>query len=218
MKRVVLIVGALLSLLFALYVISYSRSAVPIQALSLVKDGQMLYLPQNLWSCSEDGACVAQLNGDVLRIEVLFRPAGSPFGECQARYGDHSLECTVRQHYYYRYGQTMRPYLVLTDDAEAIPLTMWQAARFRLETMLARPVLGEESAWTLITGVVALATGGFAFWSIRQALARRLHLPTGGSYKNVLLVVTGLTTSVALAAIVWIAALAFLFATGVMLD
>lgn len=173
MKRAVLIVGALLSLLLALYVISYRSWAVPIQALLLVKDGRMLYLPQSVWSCSETGACVAQLNGNVLRIEATFRPAGSPIGECRARYGDHPLACAVRQHYYYRVGETMRPYLVLTDDARVISLTTWQAARFRVETILATLALGEESAWTFVTGAVALATGGFAFWPFRQAIARR---------------------------------------------
>src|SRR5690606_11554691 len=151
MKIAVLIVGALLSLLLALYVVSYRSWAVPIQAFLLVQNGRRFYMPQIVWSCSETGAWVAKLNGNVLRIEATFRPAGSPFGECRARYGDHPLGCAVRQHYYSRVGETMRPYLVLTDDARVISLTTWQAARFRVETILATLALGEESAWTFVT-------------------------------------------------------------------
>lgn len=214
MKRLLLSTVALLVFLFLLYAIPYRRSPVSFQALSLVKGERMLYLPKSLWSCSKNGSCLAQLNGVALQIETTFRPAGSPFGECRARYGAHSLECTVRQHYYYRFGETMRPYLVLTDDAEAISLTVWQATRFRVETVLATLALGEESAWTIVTGAIALAAGAFTFWS----LARPLQAPAWSSYKKVLAVSSALIISVALAAIVWTATLAFLFTGGVILD
>lgn len=70
----------------------------------------------------------------------------------------------------------------------------------------------------LVTGVAALAAGGLAFRSIRQAFARHLHLPTGGYYQKLLLVFASLVVSTILSGASWIIALFFFFATGVMLD
>lgn len=218
MKNLAFGLLALLVLFFVVYAVDYRQTAVPIQALSLVKNGRVLYVPQSLWSCNDKGVCTARLNGGALHIETTFQPAGSPFGQCRARYDTHSLPCTIRQHYYYRFGETMRPYLVLHDDAGILPLKAWQVARFRAEAILASLALGEESVWTLVIGVVALAGSGFAFRYVHQACIRHLRLATGGSYQKHLLVLASLVVSTVLAGAIWIIALFFLFATGVMLD
>lgn len=222
MKKLTFGIIILLVLFFVAYAVHYRQSDTFIRAIALVQNGRTLYLPQHRWSCAEDGGCTVRLNDDVLHVAATFQPAGSPFGQCQARYDGRVVPCTVRQHYYYRFGDTMRPYLVLQANADVLPLTAWQVIRFRVETIVATLALGEESAWTLVTGAAALAAGGLAFRFIRQAFVRRLPSPERGGHarglKKALLAAGSLVVSVALAAAFWIAALFTLFATGVMVD
>ena len=217
-KKITIVVIALLLLASILYTASYRRPDYQIYAVSLLKDNHALYIPRTQLTCKDSGACTVHLNEEILQIEVTFQPANSPFGQCRASYGATLLPCHVKQRYYYRFGDTMRAYLVISDRADEVQLTGWQLVRFRLETILASLALGDSEPWIYLAGVTALGIGWGVYQPIWKIFWRPASLPAGTYWQNGTAILISLAATLFVAGAAWFFLLFLLFISGIMVD
>ncbi len=217
MKKITAFTAVLLLLASAIYAAGYRKPDSPIYAVSLQKNNHTLYIPRTWFTCGVDN-CVARIQGKTLQIQVTFQPADSPFGQCRASYGAATLPCRVKQRYYYRFGDTMRPYLVLSDETGTVPLTTWQFGRWQLETALASLALGDSVSWIFVAGLTSLGIGAAVFSSLRKTALNQEKFWAKLPGKPGASVLLSLPAAIFLAGAIWAFLLFLLFAFGVMLD
>ncbi|MEM7799460.1 MAG: hypothetical protein AAF633_09735 [Chloroflexota bacterium] len=194
----------------------------PVMTVVLHEDNVERFFPIFSINCDTSTRCeVRNVSSQMqhISVEFAFDPPGSPQGKCSATLpsGD-SLNCSMRQSFYYLYGEPIRPYIRLEDQESLLGLSIWYQLLLVITSTLGSLGLGRDTHWAIITYIFSVWIGLNAVAALERRRENTTRRIEGATFRSYFLSAINLIVFMAAAVPTFYMLNIFIQASGIVLD